>query len=55
MTGMIYGSYAPYVLFTPSEVFKLIFNMDDVDDGIQPILSMVFGFKDEKKFKYEII
>lgn len=55
MTGMLYGSYAPYVLFTPSEVFKLIFKMDDVDDGIQPILSMVFGFKDEKKFKYEII
>ena len=55
MTGMLYGYYAPYVLFTPSEVFKLIFKMDDVDDGIQPILSMVFGLKDEKKFKYEII
>lgn len=60
MTGIFYGSYAPYVLLTPSEVFNLIFNLrkyhiDDVDDGVNLILSMVFGLKHEAKFKYEII
>lgn len=55
MTGMLYGSYAPYVLFTPSELFKLIFSINDIDDGINLILSMVFGLKRGEKFKYEIL
>lgn len=55
MTGMIYGSYAPYVILTPSELFKLIFNINDIDDGINLVLSMVFGLKHHGRFKYEII
>ncbi len=69
MFGGFRGSYEPYVLLIPSEIFLFIFpNVKfntkrsssypislDVDDYINPILSMVFGFKNEEKFKYEII
>lgn len=55
MTGSFYSSNAPYVFLTPSEVFKLIFPYDDVDDLIIPILDMVFGLKDDGEFKYEIL
>ena len=68
MTGSFYGSYEPYVLLTPSEAFLFIFpNVEfskklsrypislNADDYIDPILSMVFGFKHEENFNYEII
>lgn len=68
MTGHLYGSYEPYVLFTPSEIFRLIFPdvefntksllypiSPNIDADINPILNMVFGLKKEEKFKYEII
>ena len=69
ITGHLYSSNAPYVLLAPSEIFLFIFpNVEfnkkrsssypislNVDDYINPILSMVFGFKNEEKFKYEII
>jgi hypothetical protein len=57
MTGNFYGLYEPYVLLTPSEAFKLIFpNVShDVDSMVNVILNMVFGFKNEEHFNYEII
>ena len=66
MSGHFYGSYEPYVLFTPSEVFELVFpNVDLITKellypsspniDINLILSMVFGLKNKEKFKYEII
>jgi hypothetical protein len=58
VTGEFWSSYVPYVLLTPSEAFKLIFpnvSHDDVDEGVNVILNMVFGLKNEESFKYEIL
>lgn len=68
MTGCFWGSEVHYVLFTPSEVFRLIFPSvklntksllysisPNVDDDINPILCMVFGLKNGVTFKYEIL
>jgi len=68
VTGQFWNSYVPYVLLTPSEVFRLIFPAvelntkallypisPNVDSDINTILAMVFGFKNEEHFKYEII
>lgn len=60
ITGEFWGSYVPHVLFAPSELFKLIFNLrkyhiDDGYDGVNLILSMVFGLKHKATFEYEII
>jgi hypothetical protein len=68
VTGQFWNSYVPYVLLTPSEVFRLIFPTvelntkallypisPNVDSDINTILAMVFGLKNEEHFKYEII
>ena len=67
LKGYLYGSYEPYVLLTPSEVFRFIFPnakfnakssdqyLVTIDDYVDLILNMVFGFKNEEHFNYEII
>jgi hypothetical protein len=68
LKGYLYGSCEPYVLLTPSEVLRFIFPnvkfnaksssdqyLATIDDYVDPILNMVFGFKNEEHFNYEII
>ena len=68
VTGQFWGSYEPYLILTPSEVFRLIFPgvelnsksllypiSPNVDCDINTILAMVFGLKNNEHFNYEII